>query len=75
MIERVVYKPNPNNPSQTIAERRAWIDSQLYGFRRAIEGFGLQRFRKNCTNAVLGFNHVLEKQKTILYKRFGMSEV
>jgi len=54
-----VYKVDPENKGQTVASRAAWIDSQMYGFRRAIEGFGVERFRKNCTQAVLGFNYVL----------------
>jgi len=59
VVEKVTYTPDPNNPGQTIAYRAAWIDSNMYGFRRAIESFGIDRFRKNCSQAALGFNYVL----------------
>ena len=44
---------------KTVAIRTATIDSQVFGFARAIQSFGLERFKKNCTKAVRGFNHVL----------------
>lgn len=47
------------NPNWTVAERSAWIDSQVFGFGRAIQAFGLDRFRKNCEKMVGGFNYVL----------------
>jgi len=59
IIEKVVYTPSAENPNHTTTERSAWIDSQIFGFRRAIETFGLDRFRKNCHKAVLGFNYVM----------------
>ena len=67
MIEKVVYSPSPTSPEkQTVAVRSAWIDSSLFGFRRAIESFGVERFRKNCGQAVLGFNFVLRKMFPLL---------
>jgi len=57
--ESVMYIPSPENESQTLAVRTATIDSKIFGFRRAIEGFGLERFRKNCAKAVSGFNYVM----------------
>lgn len=61
MVEKVTYAPDPDNPQQTLAQRSAWIDSNMYGFRRAIESFGIDRFRKNCHQAVQGFNYVLSR--------------
>lgn len=61
MVEKVVYTPDPANPEQTVAVRSAWIDSNMYGCRRVIESFGVERFRKNCSQAVMGFNYVLSK--------------
>ncbi|XP_026490961.2 protein preli-like [Vanessa tameamea] len=58
VVERVEYRPS--GPGQTIAKRSAWIDSQVFGFSRAIRAFGLDRFRKNCNQMVSGFNHVLQ---------------
>ncbi|CAG7729794.1 unnamed protein product [Allacma fusca] len=65
IVEKVTYRPSPTFPDQTIAERKAWITSEIYGFRRAIEGFGAKRFRKNCSQAVSGFNYVLQNYKGI----------
>ncbi|GBP40784.1 Protein preli-like [Eumeta japonica] len=56
VVERVEYR---GVASQTVALRSAWIDSQVFGFSRAIRAFGLERFRKNCTQMVNGFNYVL----------------
>lgn len=62
VVEKVVYSPNPEDPSgKTVAYREAWIDSSLYGFRRAIESFGLNRFQKNSHQAAEGFNWVLQR--------------
>lgn len=59
IVEKVVYRVSKENPNWTIAERSAWIDSQVFGFGRAIQAFGLERFRKNCQKMVGGFNYVL----------------
>ncbi len=59
VVEKVVYAPDPENPNKTVAKREAWIESNLYGFRRAIESFGVKRFKKNCIKAAEGFNVVL----------------
>ncbi|CAH2046071.1 unnamed protein product, partial [Iphiclides podalirius] len=57
VVERVEYRSLGGG--QTIARRSAWIDSQVFGFSRAIRAFGVDRFRKNCTQMVNGFNDVL----------------
>jgi hypothetical protein len=54
-----VYRISPENPGKTIAERSAWIDSHVFGFSAAIKAFGLDRFKKNCSKTVNGFNYVL----------------
>lgn len=59
VIEKVVYKVSDENPDWTIAKRSAWIDSSVYGFSRAIQVFGLDRFKKNCSKMTGGFNYVL----------------
>lgn len=59
VAEKVVYKVSDENPQKTVAVRSATIDSQVFGFARAIQSFGLERFKKNCTKAVRGFNYVL----------------
>lgn len=55
----MVYKVSDENPEWTVAVRSAWIDSQVFGFSRAIQAFGLDRFRKNCSKMAGGFNYVL----------------
>ncbi|XP_041969559.1 protein preli-like [Aricia agestis] len=57
VVERVEYRPS--GAGQTVAKRSAWIDSQVFGFSRAIRAFGVDRFRKNCSQMVNGFNFVL----------------
>lgn len=59
IVEKVVYRVSEENPNYTIAKRSAWIDSQVFGFSRAIQVFGLDRFKKNCTLMYNGFNYVL----------------
>lgn len=36
-----------------------WIESNVYGMSKAIQAFGMQRFKVNSTKAVKGFNYVL----------------
>ncbi|CAH4031425.1 protein preli-like [Pieris brassicae] len=57
VVERVEYRPS--GASQTVALRSAWVDSQVFGFSRAIRAFGVDRFRKNASQMVNGFNYVL----------------
>ncbi|KAI5634734.1 PRELI-like family domain-containing protein [Phthorimaea operculella] len=64
VVERVEYRACG---AVTVARRSAWIDSQVFGFSRAIRAFGLERFRKNATQMVNGFNHVLQN----LFPRAG----
>lgn len=59
IVEKVVYKVCDDNPNWTVAKRSAWIDSQTFGFSRALQAFGLDRFKKNCKLMYTGFNYVL----------------
>ncbi|CAB3224775.1 unnamed protein product [Arctia plantaginis] len=59
VVERVEYRAL--GPAQTVAVRSAWIDSQVFGFSRAIRAFGVDRFKKNCNQMFYGFNHVLDR--------------
>ncbi|XP_008209064.1 protein preli-like isoform X2 [Nasonia vitripennis] len=59
VVEKVVYKVSDENPQWTEAKRSAWIESSVFGFSRAIQAFGLDRFKKNCTKMSNGFNYVL----------------
>uniref|UniRef100_UPI00398E51DA PRELI domain-containing protein 1, mitochondrial-like n=1 Tax=Pristiophorus japonicus TaxID=55135 RepID=UPI00398E51DA len=57
--EKCVYIPNQENPSWTQVQREAWITSNVFGFSRAIQEFGLARFRRNQTKATEGFEYIL----------------
>lgn len=46
---------------RTLAIRRAYISSQVFGFSRAIRAFGIERFKSNCHKAATGFNYVLQR--------------
>ncbi|XP_034948167.1 PRELI domain-containing protein 1, mitochondrial [Chelonus insularis] len=59
VVEKVVYTVSDENPEWTVAKRSAWIDSSVFGFSRAIQAFGLERFKKNCSKMTGGFNYVL----------------
>ncbi|XP_055693152.1 protein preli-like [Lutzomyia longipalpis] len=59
VTEKVVYCSSKDTPGSTVAHRSAWIDSQVFGFSRAISAFGLERFKKNCSKMSTGFNWVL----------------
>ncbi|EFN89762.1 PRELI domain-containing protein 1, mitochondrial [Harpegnathos saltator] len=59
IVEKVVYQISEENPEWTVAKRSAWIDSQVFGLSRAIQAFGLDRFKKNCVKMSEGFNYVL----------------
>jgi len=60
ITEFVVYKPNDVHLNQTLAERTAWVTSQVFGLRRAIESWGIERFRKNCIKAAEGYTYVMQ---------------
>lgn len=57
--EIVVYTEQKDG--RTVAVRRAYISSQVFGFSRAIRAFGIERFKKNSNKASNGFNFVLRK--------------
>lgn len=59
--ERCVYKVNPENTNWTQIVREAWISSSLFGFTRAIQEFGLARFKSNVAKSMKGFEYVLAK--------------
>ncbi|KAH8280350.1 hypothetical protein KR018_003188, partial [Drosophila ironensis] len=57
--EIVVYSEQKDG--STLAVRRAYISSQVFGFSRAIRAFGIERFKMNGYKASSGFNHVLRR--------------
>lgn len=65
--EKVTYRSTGDTNNWTIAERKAWIDSHLFGLSSAVQRLGLDRFRKNVSKACQGFNFVLNA----LYDNFN----
>ncbi|KMY92513.1 protein preli-like [Drosophila simulans] len=57
--EIVVYSEQKDG--STLAVRRAYISSQVFGFSRAIRAFGIERFKANGNKASNGFNYVLRR--------------
>ena len=57
--EKCVYKPHPENSRHTTCEREAFITSAIYGFSRPLQSFGLDRFKRNISKTMQGFEHVL----------------
>ncbi|CAL4069697.1 unnamed protein product, partial [Meganyctiphanes norvegica] len=60
-VERVTYRPCPENPKATIAERKAWFDSKIFGVSYAIQSFSVDRYRKNISKTDQGFIWALTK--------------
>lgn len=61
--ERCVYGINPENSDWTEIKREAWISSNVYGLSRAIQEFGLRRFKASVTKTMKGFEYVLAKMQ------------
>lgn len=40
--------------------RQAWISSSIFGVSRAIQAFGLERYKQNSIKAAKGLQHVLD---------------
>ncbi|XP_005992411.1 PRELI domain containing 1a [Latimeria chalumnae] len=59
--EQCVYGVNPENCSWTEIKREAWISSNMLGFSRAIQEFGLARFKGNVAKTIKGFEYILAK--------------
>lgn len=57
--EIVIYTEQTDG--RTLAVRRAYISSQVFGFSRAIRAFGIERFKVNGNKASNGFNYVLRR--------------
>ncbi|OXB80992.1 UNVERIFIED_CONTAM: hypothetical protein H355_006075 [Colinus virginianus] len=61
--ERCVYRVNPENSSWTEVKREAWVSSSLFGVSRAVQEFGLARFKSNVTKSTKGFEYVLARMQ------------
>ncbi|KAG8439401.1 hypothetical protein GDO86_005566 [Hymenochirus boettgeri] len=61
--ERCVYCENSENKNWTEVKREAWVSSKVFGFTRAIQEFGLARFKSNVTKTMRGFEFILAKMQ------------
>ncbi|XP_068181782.1 PRELI domain containing 1a [Antennarius striatus] len=61
--ERCKYRINPENCSFTEIKREAWISSNVFGLSRAIQEFGLARFKTSVTKTMKGFDFVLARMQ------------
>ncbi|MBV99085.1 PRELI domain-containing protein 1, mitochondrial, partial [Eschrichtius robustus] len=59
--ERCVYRVNSDNSGWTEIRREAWVSSSLFGVSRAVQEFGLARFKSNVTKTMKGFEYILAK--------------
>uniref|UniRef100_A0A2K5QTL5 PRELI/MSF1 domain-containing protein n=1 Tax=Cebus imitator TaxID=2715852 RepID=A0A2K5QTL5_CEBIM len=59
--ERCVYCVNSDSSGWTETRREAWVSSSLSGVSRAVQEFGLARFKSNVTKTVKGFEYILAK--------------
>ncbi|XP_075774834.1 PRELI domain-containing protein 1, mitochondrial [Pelodiscus sinensis] len=61
--ERCVYSMNPENSGWTEVRREVWVSSSLFGVSRAVQEFGLARFKSNVAKSTKGFEYVLAKMQ------------
>nr|XP_040577378.1 protein preli-like [Lepeophtheirus salmonis]XP_040577379.1 protein preli-like [Lepeophtheirus salmonis]XP_040577380.1 protein preli-like [Lepeophtheirus salmonis] len=57
--EKATYLCDKDGNTRVIKE--VWIESDIYGFRRAIKKFGVERFKSNSVKATEGFDFVLRE--------------
>jgi len=53
--------PSQENSEWTECRREAWVSSGVFGFARALQAFGMERFKKNVQKSVKGFNYTLSR--------------
>ena len=61
MVEKCVYKPSQENSEWTECMREAWVSSSVFGFGKALQAFGMERFKKNVQKSLKGFNYTLNR--------------
>ncbi|CAF0826476.1 unnamed protein product [Rotaria sp. Silwood1] len=57
--ETCIYRPDKNNESSTICEKKVIATSDLFGFKTTLETFAIQRYKKNQELASLGLEFIL----------------
>ncbi|CAK9298070.1 unnamed protein product [Gordionus sp. m RMFG-2023] len=59
--EYCTYTQDNVSPNITNCEKKAWVDSKIFGFATAIKRYGIEKYKSNSTKADIGLNLVLEK--------------
>ncbi|XP_064389039.1 PRELI domain-containing protein 1, mitochondrial-like [Halichondria panicea] len=59
--EKCTYYTCPEDNSWTCCRKQAWIRSGLMGLSRAVEKFGVERYKKNAKKAEAGLVTVIER--------------
>ncbi|CAM4985663.1 unnamed protein product, partial [Rotaria socialis] len=55
------YRPDQNDESRTICEKKVLATSVLFGFKTTLETFAIKRYKKNQELASLGLEFTLHK--------------
>ncbi|XP_068751533.1 PRELI domain-containing protein 1, mitochondrial-like [Montipora capricornis] len=59
--EKCVFSIHPTNREWITCRKQSWISSGIFGFSRAIERFGVERYKMNASKAFKGLQTILEK--------------
>ncbi|CAH3160710.1 unnamed protein product [Porites lobata] len=59
--EKCVYSVHPTNKEWVTCQKQSWVSSSVFGFSRAIERFGIERYKLNTSKASKGLQSILEK--------------
>ncbi|CAM4927023.1 unnamed protein product [Rotaria socialis] len=59
--ETCIYRPDQNDESRTICEKKVLATSILFGFKTTLETFAIKRYKKNQELASLGLEFTLHK--------------
>ncbi len=59
--ETCVYRPDKDDATRTICEKKVVARGELFGFKTPLETFAIQRYKKNQELASLGLEFILHK--------------
>ncbi|KAJ8025673.1 PRELI domain-containing protein 1, mitochondrial [Holothuria leucospilota] len=59
--EKCVYQQSSENSGWTELQRQVWVDSSVLGFARAIQKFGVERYKSNCNKSFKGLQYIINK--------------
>jgi len=59
--ERCEYRVSPDSKVWMLLSRQAWVTSGIYGFSRAVESLGVERYKKNIKKSMKGLEYILTR--------------